>query len=378
MRSANQRYLYPVDHLRAFAAGLVLLYHSTQLITVAGKHRTFNPGIDWPYSHNPIKTFIFEGHTGVSLFMVLSGFIFTLGTLGKQLSYGRFMVNRLLRIYPMYLVLLFIGVSSTSAAFSLTSFAQAFFPLASFPGAAASNTIWGAMFWAVSVELQFYLLFPFLLRLLNKSGPLVLLRLIAAFLALRTLVLFAQPGVDLNRLTYFSLLGRIDQFLLGMLAAWVFARRRSWIKAWLLPLSGAAAVAMLWGFNQRHGFAEPDGWRVVWVDVEGLVWALFIVSYVAVFEQRRGAVTRALARVGEVSFSVYLLHYAVVVGVVTTAHHLIVGTPGTLSSGFLSGVLVALPITLGLAVITYSAIEKPFLNLRVKYVLPEREAAPLT
>ncbi|MCU1594367.1 MAG: hypothetical protein JWO12_1759 [Frankiales bacterium] len=368
MRSANQRYLYPVDHLRAYAATLVLLYHSTQLITVAGKGRTFNPGIDWPYSHNPIKTLVFEGHTGVSLFMVLSGFIFTLGTLGKEIQYGRFLVNRLLRIYPMYLILLFIGVSSTGVAFDLSSFAQSLFPLADFPGAAASNTIWGAMFWAVSVELQFYLVFPFLLRLLNKSGPSVLIRLIVAFLALRTLIWVAQPHLDLNRLTYFSLLGRMDQFLLGMLAAWVFTTRRHWVRAWLLPLSAAAAVAMLWGFNQAHGFAEPEGWRVAWVDVEGLVWATVIASYVAVFERRRGVVTRVLARLGEVSFSVYLLHYAVVVGVVTTANHLILGTKGTVASGFLSGLLVALPITFALAFLTYSAIEKPFLNLRVKYL----------
>lgn len=370
MRSANQRYLYPVDHLRAFAAVLVLLYHSTQLITAAGAGHTFNPTLEWPHSRNPLKTIVFEGHTGVALFMVLSGFIFTLGTLGRELSYRRFMTNRLLRIYPMYLILLFIGLSVSRDAFTLSSFGQSLFPLANFSGAAASNTIWGTMFWAVSIEFQFYLLFPLLLRLLNRVGPLALLRLLTAMVVLRSLVWFAQPDVDLNLLTYFSLVGRLDQFLLGMLAAWVFVNKRHWIRRELLVVSALGAVAMLWGFNQLHGYVEPKGWRVVWVDLEGLVWALVIASYVAAFENRRGIVTRALARVGEVSFSIYLLHYAVVVGVVTTAHHLIVGTGGTICSGFLSGVLVALPITVAIAFISYNAIEKPFLGLRVKYVLP--------
>lgn len=368
MRSANQRYLYPVDHLRAFAALLVLLYHSSQLITANIQGRSFDPARDWLYSRNPAKTLVFEGHTGVALFMVLSGFIFTTGTLGKEIHHGRFLVNRLLRIYPMYLVLLFIGVSTAPASFTLASFVQVVLPLANFGGPVGTGGIWGAMFWAVSVELQFYLVFPLLLKLLHRGGPAALLRLVGAMVVLRVLVRVAQPGVDLNALTYYSLVGRLDQFLIGMLAAWVFVRRRSWVHGAAFPAAAVAAVGVLWAFNQLHGYVGAPAWRVVWVDVEGVVWAAVVVTYVALVERRRGIVTRAVARLGELSFSFYLLHFAVVVGVVTVAHHLVVQVGGAATSGVLSGLLVATPITLAAAFVTYQAIERPFLGMRIRYV----------
>jgi peptidoglycan/LPS O-acetylase OafA/YrhL len=256
VRSANQRYLYPVDHLRAFAALLVLLYHSSQLITANIQRRDFEPARDWLYSRNPVKTLVFEGHTGVALFMVLSGFIFTTGTLGKELDHGRFLVNRLLRIFPMYLVLLFIGVSTAPGSFTLSSFVQVLIPLANFGGPVGTGGIWGAMFWAVSVELQFYLVFPLLLRLLHRGGPAALVRLVAAMIVLRALVRVAQPGVDLNSLTYYSLVGRLDQFLIGMLAAWVFVRHRTRVRGGLFPVAALAMVAALWAFNQLHGLTS--------------------------------------------------------------------------------------------------------------------------
>ncbi|MCW2524972.1 MAG: Acyltransferase, partial [Frankiales bacterium] len=111
MRSANRRYLYPVDHLRFYAATVVVFYHSTQLISQQVARRRHLPVAAWPFSRNPLKTVIFEGHTGVALFMVLSGFIFTIGTLDREVFYGRFMANRFLRIYPLYLVLVFIALS---------------------------------------------------------------------------------------------------------------------------------------------------------------------------------------------------------------------------------------------------------------------------
>jgi peptidoglycan/LPS O-acetylase OafA/YrhL len=359
VRSSNQRYLYPVDHLRAFAAVLVLLYHSSQLITANIQGRDFEPARDWLYSRNPVKTLVFEGHTGVALFMVLSGFIFTTGTLGTELDHGRFLLNRLLRIYPMYLVLLFIGVSTAPGSFTLSSFVQVLLPLANFGGPVGTGGIWGAMFWAVSVELQFYLVFPLLLRLLHRGGPVALVRLVAGMIVLRVLVRVAQPGVDLNSLTYYSLVGRLDQFLVGMLAAWVFVRHRSWV---------LATVAVLWAFNQLHGFVDAPAWRVVWVDVEGVLWAAVVLTYVVLVEHRRGSVTRAVAKLGEVSFSFYLLHFAVVAGVVTVAHGLVVRIGGVAVSGILSGLLVATPITLAVALVTYHAVEKPFLALRVRYV----------
>jgi peptidoglycan/LPS O-acetylase OafA/YrhL len=214
---------------------------------------------------------------------------------------------------------------------------------------------------------QFYLVFPLLLRLLNRYGPLSLVRIIAAAAMLRTFAWMLNPKLDLNQLTYFSLAGRIDQFLFGMLAAVAFVRYRKFLGAGLLAASGIGIVAALWMFNQLHGFAAPAGWRVVWVDLEGALWACFIASYVSVLEGRKGRIARSTAAVGERSYSIYLLHFVIVSWVAShTKIYIPIGGPVT--GAMLTGLLIVVPIAIAASFVTFDAIEKPFLSLRVKYI----------
>ncbi|WP_199423602.1 acyltransferase family protein [Actinotalea solisilvae] len=363
-----------MDHLRAFAAVLVLLYHSTQLVSQA-----IDPALGWApdrwlHSSNPAATLLFEGHTGVALFMVLSGFIFTIGTLGKDIAYGPFLRNRVLRIYPLYLVLLFVGLTAASQQFDLMLFLRALLPLSSF-GPVAVGGVWGAMFWAVAVELQFYLLFPFLLHLLNRHGPGALVRLVLAMVALRGLAWALAPEtLDVNGMTYYSIVGRIDQFLLGMLAGWVFVRRARPRSAPLLLVGGSLAVlALLWVFNQLSGYSRPTWWRMVWVDAEGAAWAVVIVALTWVVGSHAGRVSRAVAAVGERSYSIYLLHF-VLVSLVATHDALWVRIGGPVTSALATGLVVVLPLTVLLSWLTYAAIERPFLRMRGTYVRDARPA----
>ena len=99
MKSSNFRYLVGVDHLRGIAALTVLLFHGTQLITGDLKGRSFDPTFDRGLTQwNPVKALVAEGQLGVSLFMVLSGFIFVSGLIGRQWSVPLFFYNRLVRM----------------------------------------------------------------------------------------------------------------------------------------------------------------------------------------------------------------------------------------------------------------------------------------
>lgn len=375
MRSSNRPYLATVDHLRGFAALLVVAYHGSQIFTaqIANGNQTRI----WNHSYNPLLTLIYEGHTGVALFMVLSGFIFTIGALDNRISYGRFMANRLLRIYPLFLVLLFLGIAAVPGAFTFAGFTQQVLGLGNMEGAANAQGV-SAMFWAVAVEMQFYLLFPALNAVLRRFGPVTLLRIFAAIVVLRALVWAAAPPATsdaINAMLYFNIVGRIDQFLLGMFAAWVLVRRRSLAQGWYkFAAASVLALAMLWTFNRVDGFLDGNAWRLVWVDIEGVGWALVIVTYVATCTSQR-LWSRALARIGELSYSTYLIHFMIITTLCT--HDLVIRIPGIapVHNALITTALIAIPLTLAISYVTYHGIERPFLQFRVKYLVPAEPQA---
>ncbi|MEU6057584.1 acyltransferase [Streptomyces sp. NPDC047097] len=372
MRSSDDRvYLAPVDHLRAAAAVLVVLYHGCQVLGARLQGREFRPAVDWPHSVNPAWTLVFEGHTAVALFMVLSGFVFTVGARGRPVRYGRFLGNRALRVYPLYLLVALLGLATQV---SLPTWRE----LLGVVTFAAPAQPYGGVFWTLAVEMQFYLVFPLLNRLLTERGPGALLRLLAAVAVLRALVWLSSPVAEPHTVAlYLGLAGRIDQFLLGMLAAWAYLRHRERLWAGrrvLLPVAGALALGLAWWFNQVRGFVSDSPLKLVWGTAEGAVWALVVLVYVA-GGPSRGVLSRAVARLGEVSFSVYLTHFMVlaVLGEYAAGGPIRAlvpaGTPPPAAALWLT-LLVALPSTLAVSWLTYHAVELPFLRLRRPYTAP--------
>jgi peptidoglycan/LPS O-acetylase OafA/YrhL len=195
-------------------------------------------------------------------------------------------------------------------------------------------------------------------------------RLLAAIAVLRALVWMsdAQPISTFNML-YLNIAGRIDQFLLGMLAAWVYLNYRDRVRGWWKPVASMAlAVGALWSFNQLHAFASDSILKLVWPDIEGGMWALLVMTYVATCTAQ-GCLSHALAKVGEASYSIYLIHFMVITELCRRHLWLPLHLPA-IQNAFLTTVLLALPVTLAIALLTFHAIEKPFLSLRGNYLTP--------
>ncbi len=105
LKSSNIRYMECLDQLRAVAVLMVFFAHALHNFT-----RGMDPGLGpWLFFTNPVLAVIAEGHSGVALFMVLSGFLFAYGAHQKEVDFSTFMRNRVLRIFPMYVLLLFLG-----------------------------------------------------------------------------------------------------------------------------------------------------------------------------------------------------------------------------------------------------------------------------
>src|SRR5438445_4438592 len=96
-----------LDHLRFLAAGLVVVYHYSHWKLP-----------QWSGS-NPLVNLVRVGHTGVALFIVMSGFLFGIITNGKRISYRLFIINRIIRIYPAYVFILLVGAYFTRTSFGM-------------------------------------------------------------------------------------------------------------------------------------------------------------------------------------------------------------------------------------------------------------------
>ena len=90
MKSKNITYMPAIDHLRAFAAVLIIFYHGFNNIYYKQLYSKPFEFDHWVYTNNPLKSLLIEGHTAVALFMVLSGFIFTYGAIGHKINYINF------------------------------------------------------------------------------------------------------------------------------------------------------------------------------------------------------------------------------------------------------------------------------------------------
>jgi len=377
MRSPNIRYLPAVDHLRAFAALLIVFYHGLHLFSYEMRfHADFGPE-HWLQPGNVFAAALAEGHTAVALFMVLSGFILTCGSLDGAVDYGQFIRNRLLRTYPLFLLMVFAGVAAAFEHFAWSSFLQTIFFMANLPGAMFVPPF-TSLCWTIAVEWQFYLVFPLLVAVLKTGWTRNLLGLVAILLLFRCVMVVA--GGNPRDFSYSTIIGRLDQFLIGMWAAWFFrthpqsARRGAAIAAVAL----AAMMAALCLFNRAGGWPVIAPWKVLWPTLEGVLWAAFVVGYVDFANAATGLWSRVLARIGEVSYSIYLTHFMVIYTIIklgwTTAFsgYLVV-------DAILDTLLLALPATLLFSTLTYRFVELPFLRLRGVYhrerTTPMAEAA---
>jgi len=235
VHSSNIRYIPRLDHLRGIAALIVFIYHLY--------HHFFHH-----WKPNPDAWFLglmVEGHTGVGLFFVLSGFILMLIRMNtNRIDYRDFMRNRFLRIFPLFLVVFFVAISIGRDQFRP---ADLFYLLFSNLGQApTSNSFITGAAWTISVEFTFYAAFPFIAYAALNKGISYLPRLILILLLFKCGAWFISEHP--KHMYYSTLLGRMDQFLIGMLAAMLYLKLRQAhrLSHWIwLPLALLCLCAAL-------------------------------------------------------------------------------------------------------------------------------------
>lgn len=175
---------------------------------------------------------LFPGWVGVDLFFVLSGYLITgrlLAAKGKPNFLSHFYRNRLLRIAPLYYALLItflLFIRFVVSAKNLPLFEGYMLHWKSFFIFTQNWTIIQHPFpnphdlsleplWSVAVEMQFYLIWPFIILLTPspKSRLIVFQILLAAVITFRIYYTLSFP--DRIGLIYYNSFFRMDSFLIG-------------------------------------------------------------------------------------------------------------------------------------------------------------------
>jgi peptidoglycan/LPS O-acetylase OafA/YrhL len=270
---------------------------------------------------------------GVSFFYVLSGFILTLvyPRLDGWAAVRRFWRARFARVWPAYFCALLVGWYLLAYAWdagtvvAYVAMVQAWIPIPAFFFG------YNAVGWSVSTEWFFYLVFPLLVRELERTWKWKLAVSFALVLAMAVLAHALdwpvvshpwEPGQafqpDQNGLMYTNPLARLFEFTCGMCVALAWrARRDAPARRGAAPAIEAGAVALCLvslrlstpatTWVQAH-LGPALG---LWFNASGSVLAFAVLVYVMAVG--RGAISRALAWrpfvvLGEISFSIYLLH----------------------------------------------------------------------
>jgi peptidoglycan/LPS O-acetylase OafA/YrhL len=357
MKSMNFPYNPQIDQLRFIAAILVFSFHFQ--LEVQGLGGNSLQGAWWGL--------ITQGHTGVGLFFTLSGFLFMqIAFNSKGIEFSPFIRNRFLRIFPLFFTIFLLATSIGRDRFIPSDI---FYLLASNLGMApTSYTVITGAAWCISLEFLFYVLFPALSRIAIIQGPKFLVRLVALMIFFKLAAFTVSEKSDLM---YFStFVGRFDQFLIGMLAAFMLRQFEAAIKKragwWLfaslgLVIFNSSLQAYVAPFNAS---AKTHFW-IFWSIIESTGWSVFIVAWTTKRDLLPNILSTALQAGGKVSFSFYLLHMAVIhIWARLVGLHAITGFPNV-DIG-LTAVLI-FGLTCLLSNISFETIEAPFLQMRRNY-----------
>lgn len=363
MKSSSGTHFIALDHVRALAALIVFTWHFL--------HSTNGYPIAFEYVPALAPFAILdEGHTGVALFMTLSGYLFAKLLDGKRIDYRLFIWNRIVRLLPLLLlVILIVGVNRFVAGENMAAYAQEIAKGVYLPSLPNGG-------WSIAIEFHYYLVLPVLLWLFRRSKFLPIL-VVAAAVAFRVSV-HADKG-EVQSLAYWTIFGRIDQFVLGMLAFQFRAHlaRRHWRALAVF----AAFSSFYWyfdlvgGFFQNPSYPSPSRLWIFLPLIEGLAYGLGIAWYESSFSFRSDGISRVIGRIGDFSYSMYLLHFFFVFAAARFVNEHIADISNFYVACFWA--LVCFICMLPLCWLSFRFIEAPFLRLRKPYLLGAAAPQPV-
>jgi peptidoglycan/LPS O-acetylase OafA/YrhL len=353
VRNPSGKYIPFIDGLRFLAIMPVIFQHANErLLKYSGEIGALSA---W---ETQLSFLISRGTIGVFIFFAVSGFVLTLpfakGNL--KLDYKSYVTRRLTRIEPPFifwmscfaLILLIqgnMGVGNVLSHYLATI-------------TYSHNIVYGEysiinpVAWSLEVEIQYYLIAPFIALLYFNQKNLGARRsLLIAF----TLVLLTYQHVLGWNVYPFkaSLLGQLQYFLIGMLMADLYANdsKKAYFKTWVWD-----ALAPVLLLVMAYTWTEEFYKTIVFNLSLGLV---FIAGFKGHYFQKMLSV-KWITIIGGMCYTIYLTHLPLL-----ELFYSVIGQFGYSSAYWVQlsiSLIIIIPIVLFSSVIFFKAIEKPFMK----------------
>lgn len=267
------------------------------------------------------------GWAGVDLFFVLSGFLITgilYDTRHDPHYYKNFYIRRSLRIFPLYYLFLavmamvgiYVGVhwSASQALFLL----YLGYPSALIVPDLIPQTPYLRLthLWSLSVEEQFYLLWPFLILTLSTSRRILQLCGVLFFVALAMRLLVWSTGWLHEGWAYTFLPFRMDSLALGGALAMLVRgplREKVMKLAPAVFITGAAFLALVLFFAPTTDHDAPQIWTVGFTLNTLVSGALLLLALRPNGMVQRLFDFRPLRELGKYSYGMYIYHFPLAV-----------------------------------------------------------------
>jgi hypothetical protein len=283
-RPPHQPRLPLLDAIRGIAALSVAWFHFYYLTPLHSPLLSVLPG--W------VDILLRHGDLGVPVFFVLSGFVIALSVGEARITagyVGRFALRRSIRLDPPYWITLAIGSILLAVAHRPISLPQVAAHVVYLQGILGYPQI-VSMFWTLSYEIQFYLVFVLMVWLAQRYGRSAGIALAAVSMILSLTLKVLALGTHGVFLDWWYAFG------LGVGTFWLIARRISFA-TWAAGIVVSAVCACV-------PLVRGDPAPMAVVVSAGVIGTLGLTGALAKWSG--GPVLRHL---GRISYSLYLIHF---------------------------------------------------------------------
>jgi peptidoglycan/LPS O-acetylase OafA/YrhL len=311
-----------------------------------------------------------SGAFGMCIFFLLSAYLITELLIRERAATGSihlraFYTRRILRIWPLYFGVVFAGyfIGLVLPHYALSgAWVAAFVFLAAnwYTGRVGYAPSTVGVLWSISLEEQFYLLWPSIAKF-GGLRALTIGSLLTIPLGYGVLFYLCRAGQPMQPTLWTNSFVQFSFFGLGALLALVLHRTQFSIPLWTRPVLLIAGILLWLSANQyfhvNGDFFEPRQ-KLVTCGF-AVMTAGCVAIFLSLFGIARGVLPSPLIYLGKISYGLYVFH----VPCREVAQWLV----GGVRHALLLQPLLEMALTIGVATLSYRYFEMPFLRLKKRF-----------